>query len=287
MAFPNSKPDADLDLDARAQLIKRLSSGSLELPVMPATAAQILEACRDDNAGSRRVAEAVNHDPALAAHVLRVANSAAFAPREPVVSMAHAVSLMGLSTISQIALAVCVKGRVFRADGYTKLLAPVWPQATLATGWAREIARLRNGDVEGAFLLGLLHDIGRPVILQALIDIERQSRRTFGEAQALAAMDHLHPRVGADLMRQWNMPEWMSVAIAWHHQPESAPEHREQATLASVSEELARWTLEAGTDGDTMIHEQEHLRELGLDGESLDLLFSARDRIRSNAEALN
>lgn len=276
----------DPDCDARAQLLERLSSGRVALPVMPATAAQVLEDSRQEDSSASRIAEMLESDPALAAHVLRVANSAAYSPPEPIVSLPHAVARMGHTTIGQIALAVCMKGRLFRADGYVNLIAPVWPRSALAAGWAREVAQLRDGDVEGAFLLGLLHDIGRPVVIQALVEIERETKRPFGEQQARMAMDYLHPRVGADLMRRWNMPPSLADGIAWHEDPRSAMEHRDEALTASLAANLADWTLDGDPQDESLVRENEAAPALGMDSSDLDDLLSARERIRFRAEGL-
>jgi HD-like signal output (HDOD) protein len=246
----------------------------------------VLEDCRDDDSGARRVADTVSRDPALAAHVLRVANSAAYAPPEPIVSLPHAVGRMGLTSVAQIVVAVCVKGRVFRADRYTHLLEAVWPQSAVAAGWAREVARLRGRDPEGAFLVGLLHDVGRPVVLQALIDIEKQTRRAFGDQQAGLAMDYLHPRVGAQLMRLWNMPESMASAIAWHHDPGSAPEHADEAWSTAFAECLALWTLEGDTEDPKVVLEHGARAALELDDSALECVFSRREHVQTGADAL-
>ena len=57
-----------------------METGELELPILPEAAASVLEACRDEDKGPRQVADTLQRDPALAGHVLRVANSAAYAP---------------------------------------------------------------------------------------------------------------------------------------------------------------------------------------------------------------
>lgn len=289
MAMRSQPSDAfDADCEARGLLLTRLAAGRLELPIMPATAAQVLEASRDENVGARLVPEILNRDPNLAVHVLRVANSAAYSPREPVLSLSHAVTRMGLTAIAQIAVAVCIKGRVFRADRYVHLITPVWPRSTVAAGWGREMASLKGWDVEGGFLLGLLHDVGRPVIIQALVDIERETGRSFGEDQARNAMDLLHPRVGAELMDQWKMPDWMGDAVAWHEDPWSAPQNKDQALIAFNAEHLARWTIESEAADDEPIEPEDHrgLRDLGVEGKALRNLLDARDRIRAHAECL-
>ncbi|NOT32870.1 MAG: HDOD domain-containing protein [Candidatus Eisenbacteria bacterium] len=286
MAQIESKPAAGTGGDARALLLERLNSGHLVLPVIPTAATQVLQASRNENTATSKIAESLSSDPALAAHVLRAANSAAYAASEPIVSLSQAVIRIGLTTVSQIALAACMKAKLFQAGGYVDLVSPVWPRSAMAAIWAREIARVKDRDVEGAFLLGLLHDIGRPVVIQALLDLEKRNNVRYGEAQARVAMDYLHPMVGAALMRQWKMQDWMADAIAWHEDPMSAPQHREEALTASLAQRLAYWTLEGDANDASQLREDEVPPALGFDSEDLEKLLEQRDRVCSKAEAL-
>ena len=62
----------------REMLVGEIEADRLELPVLPETAAAVMEAVRDENTGARRLADIIERDQSLAAHLLRVANSAAF-----------------------------------------------------------------------------------------------------------------------------------------------------------------------------------------------------------------
>src|SRR6185503_16029782 len=158
-AQPQQRPGADDPLEI---LIERLDSGELELPVIPAAAASVLEACRDDENGARQVAEIMQRDPSLAGHTLRLSNSAAYGSTEPIVSLSQAIARLGLSIVSEITLAVALKGRVFSVARFDAQIRVLWVHSAGAGIWAREIARMRRRNVEGAFLCGLLHDVGRP-----------------------------------------------------------------------------------------------------------------------------
>ena len=94
-------------------LTQVIDAGSIELPVMPEAAAQILELVNDPAADAKKLAAILQRDPSLATHVLRVANSTAFAPREPIVSLQQAISRLGMTNLTQIATAVAVKTKVF------------------------------------------------------------------------------------------------------------------------------------------------------------------------------
>jgi putative nucleotidyltransferase with HDIG domain len=279
-------PTPDPATDARAHLLERLASGRLELPIMPAAAAEVLVACRDEKAGVERIVQLVTRDPALTAHVLRVANSATYAASQPVTSPQAAISRVGLTTVTQIALAACVRDNVFQADRYRHLLAPVWPHSVMTAGWAREIATMKDHDVDGAFLAGLLHDVGRPIVIQALGRIENETRHTFGDDQALTAMDYLHPRVGGELMRHWKMPDWIVDAITWHHNPDEAPGHRAEAFTTAFAAILSDWILAGDATAPPDVRHQGYSEALGIGPEGLERLLARRGAVIAMAQDL-
>ena len=61
--------------------------------------------CSEETCDAARLAELITHDQALAGHVLGVSNSAAYAPKEPIVSLQQAVSRLGSDTVCEIAMA--------------------------------------------------------------------------------------------------------------------------------------------------------------------------------------
>jgi HD-like signal output (HDOD) protein len=114
MSTPRSAHPATDDA-LHGELIERIDSGSLDLPLLSDTAAKVMELCGDASCDARRLAELIQRDQGLAGHVLRVANSAAYAPTERIVSLQQAVSRMGLTAMRDIALAIAIRGKVFIA----------------------------------------------------------------------------------------------------------------------------------------------------------------------------
>ena len=87
-------------------------------------------------------------------------------------------------------------------------------------------------------------------------------------------------------MRCWNMPSSLADGIAWHEDPRSAPQHRDEALTASLAADLADWTLQGDDQDASSVRENEAAPALGMDSGDLDDLLSARERIRLRAEGL-
>jgi putative nucleotidyltransferase with HDIG domain len=267
------------------ELARVVDSGALDLPVMPEAAAQILDLVNDPAADAKKLAAILQRDPSLASHVLRVANSTAFAPREPIVSLQQAISRLGLTNLTQIATAVAVKTKVFQVRGYEDLLRELWFHSATAGAYAKEVARLRRHNVEGAFLCGLLHDIGKPIVLQSAVDLVNQANVKVERVVMEAALDALHGRVGALLAAKWKLPAFMQSVMLHHHDPAQAKEHVEDARIACLADRLSYWAKEGDAAKTEELRRLPVIAALNLYADDWQALVAARDRVLKIAEA--
>jgi putative nucleotidyltransferase with HDIG domain len=287
MSAPRTKrPGPALPAPLRALLERRFADEGLELPLLPDTAAQVLSLCNEETCDARSLAALIERDQSLAGHVLRVSNSAAWAPKEPIVSLQQAVSRLGTSNLCEIAIAVSLEGRVFRVPGHQVRIREMWMHSAAAAVYAKEVARRLRRNVESAFLCGLLHDVGKPIVLQVLLDSVRTKTDAPVPAPLLeAAMDEFHAEVGARMALRWSLPAWAARAIAGHHDYASQEEHREEAMVAHLADLLSHWALDSKLREDDFERELPVLDDLGLYEEDLDALLEKRGGVLEVAEA--
>src|SRR5262245_35894479 len=144
----------------RRALVERIDSGTLELPLLPEVARQVLSMNLDGEFATKELADLIHRDPAMAGHILRLANTARYAPPIPIVTLQQAVSRLGLKKIREIAMIVSCESRLFSVEGYEGRLRMTFRHSLGAGLFAQEIARMRRWNVEEAFLCGLMHDVG-------------------------------------------------------------------------------------------------------------------------------
>jgi putative nucleotidyltransferase with HDIG domain len=227
--------------DVGTMLAQKIAQRRLDLPVLPMVATQVLSLCQNDATDAARLSAAIHGDPALAAHVLRVANSVAYAGSVSCSSLQQAVSRLGQQLVADLAVAVAIKGRVFASDGCADVFAQLWRHSVLTGFFAKEIARVRRRNVEVAFLCGLLHDVGKAVLL-ANVDGERG--RVALDDLAAALQQH-HTQVGVDLARGWRLPEPIVESIACHHEWSQAGSFRDAAMTVCLADLLAHFASTA------------------------------------------
>jgi len=268
-------------------LLERHLAEEVELPLLPEACTRILALCEDERADAKSIEGLLERDPSLASHVLRVANSSAYASQEPIVSLQQAVSRLGMQALRNIVLGFTVKGRVFHVPGHQTRVRAVWVHCAVTAAYAREIARMLRRNVEAAFLCGLLHDVARPVVLQATLDtLAHRSKEALPAAFLEATMDELHEQVGARMVGTWKLAEWTVAVVAHHHDPEKAEPHEEQAHITWLADRLAHWAV--GPDGPEAFQGDDPVIDrLNLYPEDLDALLAYRGKALEFSEAFD
>lgn len=226
----------------RHAIEQEMESDGLELPLLPSGAMQIIELCQSPDSSAASLSTAVHRDPALAAHVLRVANSTAYAGSSQVVSLQQAIGRLGQRTIVEIVVAVSVKGAVFDLPEFRAELESLWRHAAAAGAWAREIARHRRRSVDAALLCGLLQNVGMPVLLKSLAGLGRQLGGIPKE-DLWSLAEEYHPAAGSRLARLWGLPDQVAEAILYHHDFETAPTRGDETRMVALADSLATHLL--------------------------------------------
>lgn len=233
----------------RTPFVNALQQGSLELPLLPDVAREVLLITTEEDCDPRRLADLIRRDASMAGNLMQIANSALYRPSVPIVSLQQAISRLGLLAIRQIAMIITCKTRIFHVPGYEQTVRALFEHSLATALVAQELARQKRLNVEEAFLAGLLHDIGRPVALQTLVDLGHQTHTPLPAAVVTASLDQCHPALGALLVQRWDLPVALAEAIGHHHDPLAAGAAPLLALLM-LSDELAHLLLRRGDSDD-------------------------------------
>jgi putative nucleotidyltransferase with HDIG domain len=270
----------------RERLVERVQASKLELPLLPRVATEVMRACADDTSDARTLAEMVRSDQAMAGHVLRIANTPAYMPAVRIVSLQQAVSRLGMKTIRDIALLVACQSRVFNVAGFAALMQ-AWFRHALGTAlFAQEVARRRRWNVEEAFLAGLLHDVGRPVLLQALMDLHRDAGLTADRDAVVEATGELHERVGAALISSWGLPDRVAEATGHHHAPPREGAMAQLTMVIGLADDLAHVALGPRTVTEDEVRHHALLPALNLYPDDVEALLAHRARVVESVAAI-
>jgi len=281
----SAQTDSPLPPALDEALSERVESGQLDLPVLPTTASRVLGLSQDSGCDIGEVAALIERDQSLAAHVLHIANSAAFSPTQKIVSLQQAITRLGLSTLCEVTVAIVLKGSAFEVPGFEPALKELWRHSAATGVFAKEIARTLRRNVEGAFLCGLLHDIGKPVTLSLLPSVCKEVKVKLTDEIALAAMDQHHSLMGAMLVKEWELAPWVETVARHHHDYENATEHQTEVMVTCLADNLTHWAMESKEISEEALFELPVVADLDLYEDDLQSLLDGRDRAVDTAKA--
>jgi putative nucleotidyltransferase with HDIG domain len=243
------------------------------LDPLPLTVQRLVRSLDDPRTSVAQVADLVQHDPAVAASVLRLANSAAFGGWTRTESLREAVLRLGLPRLLEIVLGDSLRRMQGAMPLYDLAEDELWVHSAAAALAARALAREcpRAGIGEIAGIAALVHDIGKLVMVRFLkVQVDtilalRDSRGiSFVEAEhELFGTDHAE--VGGELARRWDFPREVQDAIAQHHRVplESASPTVDAVVIANLVAKAIGTGI--GAEGMDLRVDDRSAQRLGLD----------------------
>lgn len=194
------------------------------LPSLPAVAARINAEIENEALSAKLLGAILSQDASLAARVLRLSNSAFYGMPRQIVSIEKAVMVLGFDTVKNLALSVSIFSFFKTGVSPTIDVMGLWNHSLGVAVSARTLMRRTNPKLaEQAFLFGIIHDIGKIILINhCLKDMEEVVRliEAGGLSQEEAenqVFGFTHQKIGALLIREWKFPDCMIAGVK-HHQ---------------------------------------------------------------------
>jgi putative nucleotidyltransferase with HDIG domain len=191
------------------------------LPPFPAVAHRILALVSNEDVNTREIGELIKLDPAFAAELIRLANSALFGVPREVKGLIQAIVLLGLDRVKSMATFVAMNNLVRSVR--VEALRQIWLHSVATAFIAEEAARITEVDRDTAYTSGLLHNLGSlglmvgyPAEYSRMLDVTNEFGFDLLKTERdLFEIDHC--AAGAYLAQDWNFPDEFAAAIATHH----------------------------------------------------------------------
>jgi len=222
-------------------LIYKLKNDKLDFSTMPQLGYKIIELLKDDNTPLKKVNELIEKDPGIFSRILKSANSAVYAAGKPVYSPKDAIMRIGIKrTINYVLLISSARLFTHPDPTYSTLLKSVLEHSICTAICAREISTEVNyPNPDNLFAFGLLHDIGKVLLLRILNQLSKQ--RDLSDPEVLSnVMTQLHTKFGASLMKKWNFPADFHEAVLCHHEKPNISKHAKPTVITALANTIAK-----------------------------------------------
>lgn len=228
------------------QLYRDLRSDKAVLPSLPDLALRVRRAIEDEVSDARSVARLVESDPAMAAKLLKAANSALYGGLTPVESCPAAVVRLGMQTTKNLVLSFALKD-VFKASSpmIQKRMQILWKHSSQVAALCFVLSREAGLPPEEALLIGLVHDVGAIAVLNY---IGSYSDLAENEAGLEETIDRMRGELGAMILRKWAFPPAVVAgardAENWLRQHPGKADFTDLLIVAQVHERLRKHQLD-------------------------------------------
>jgi HD-like signal output (HDOD) protein len=227
-----------------------------KLPPFSPVLNRVLASLNQDNSTYAQLGELIEKDTVLAASILQLANSALYARSGTSTSVRHAAARLGMSKLTNAILGMSI--------------ARMWNQGQMPASWSvgrfnvHSVATALLSDLiaqrrdvtypEGAFVSGLLHDIGGLLIVRSIPDEYTrvmESSASTGRTPVECETDILgftHAELSAHALAKWNLPDPIQTAVRYHHNPQADPSELKpgEVALSAVVDAANRYVNSIG-----------------------------------------
>jgi len=196
-----------------------------ELPASPATVSAVMGLTSNLDTDVEKLGKVLSADQALTAKVLKLSNSSFYGRSKGVGTLKEAILILGFYTLRSLVIASSTHS-LYKRKSENQIEQKLW-EHSLATAMASRIVgqQIRHKQVEEAFIVGLLHDLGKLILSQKIDDLYGQVYEKVEEEQATflevetELLGFNHVDIGFVLLQKWNFPSALIAAINCHHDP--------------------------------------------------------------------
>ena len=215
-----------------------------ELPVLPEVPQRVVSTIHDPLASIEELVQIIEEDAVLSMKILSLANSAYFATVSEINDLRTACSRLGMKSIANIAHAVS-NSNLYQSSKpeYRDLMRQLWTHA-IATAYCAEKLTARTGlDSNTVFVGGLIHDIGKLVLFDALTNKYHGTIGRLGEDTSLLikVISQFAPVAGLHVIQHWKLAPELAFPTLFSNQPEKNPsaEHEQLVHAVALSSAAA------------------------------------------------
>ena len=270
-------------------LIRAIERRRLRLPSLSPTVHRVVEIIESSEVDLGELAAAISGDPVLATRIIGAANSSYFRGETQVSNIRAALTRMGISEARTIVIVVALRAMVLRSPGIGAAATTLWRHSLLTAAAAQEISSELPPWETSGFLAGLVHDLGRLVILAFASELPAwQEDGSLPSPELIEAISAAtHAPLGALVLASWGFPTDFVEAILNHH--DSARQTGPAGDLARVVQLGHRIAgqIEAGWPEDPAQLDEELSESAGKLGLTPERLADIAVESEASFEALN
>ncbi|MCF6248184.1 MAG: HDOD domain-containing protein [Desulfobacula sp.] len=276
-----------------AQIIKRFYAGKIQLPVLPGIAKEIQDLMENKDPSTRDLVEIVKKDIVISTKLISIANSALYRGIEKVTDLNTALIRLGMKASSSLITTLVAKDMFTSKNKQLNgFLEKLWMHSFACACFAKRLGEeLKSKSADSLFLMGIVHDIGKMLLIKAIMDIYPEE--TFDEDIHIA-IHEIHTTFGAVLLKKLRFAKEFLHITEFHHWSDFSKKDGQELLIINLADILANQTGYHFFDGEAVVENEAPIKieglkvfkQLGLEEEKIQAMVKEmKTTIKESAKA--
>ncbi len=253
---PIKTREPDKDLPTGDVLKKRIMRTVSDLPPMPQVAQKARQITADEKSSFKDLANVIETDQAIAARVLKLANSSFYGQAGKVTALKQASVVLGMKTLNELLTLACAGSLLGpQLKGYGLESGDLWLHSLATAGCAKMLAEKKYPAlVDDAFSAALIHDCGKLILDKYILERLGEFGTEIDEGKPFLKIERSmlgfdHAQIAAEVCEKWQIPKNIANTILYHHNP-AASRNNELVNIVHAADGIALMSgIGAGIDG--------------------------------------
>lgn len=249
-----------MNKDSNEYKIRRMIEGMSRVSALPTVFAKVNELLNDPTSSASDLGRVISGDQALTARLLKLVNSTFYGFPSKIDTVSRAVTIIGFRQLKELVLGTSILN-MFKdlGDNISFSMEEFWKHC-LGCGVASRVLAIyrREENPESYFVAGLLHDIGRLVLLESSPEKYREVFAHVDNKKALIVeaekdvFGFTHAAVAKELISFWRLPDSLQGAVGYHHVPKAEGGSSSNADIVHISNILVH-ACRIGSSGERFV----------------------------------
>lgn len=224
----------------QANNVKKTLRTLTDVPSMPTVVAQALNIIKNPDSNVRELAEIISKDISITTQILKLVNSSYYGFPKQISTINRAIALIGMNKIKSLVLSVAIKPMLMSQSG-----KDMWEHSIRCAVASEIIAKSLGGaDPDEAFTTGLLHDIGKAILVLSDKQLAEETNKfvKLGADRIIVEKKLFgidHTEIGAELIERWSLPMVVRNCVEYHHAPLGS-QFRQAAGIVYVADRITQ-----------------------------------------------
>jgi HD-GYP domain-containing protein (c-di-GMP phosphodiesterase class II) len=234
------KREADTMRGVFAEILGKFKAGKINPPVMPQVVREMQTVIKQPTSTPEQLAHVIEKDPTISLRLISVSNSAVYRGITEIRSVKNAIPRLGLKETLNVVMAIANKNLYESKNVQFKILMDrLWVHALACAYGSKLIAQtLKLDDLEKYFLMGLIHDIGKILLLNAFSEVSRGQSLRMDAIQT--NIQEAHIGLGSMLLKRWGFDAEFINVINHHEDTEYSPDTVKEILVVNLANMLTR-----------------------------------------------